>query len=124
MRNKISHYLDWSREGRSGIWRYIVLLLIGYLLMILGAIPGIALLGKFGDLGDYSIVFRHLSLLLPFIIIVVLYHWLFARPGYALLSATKNIGWKDFGFGMLIIFVLLGITSLVGYWQGEVSFQG
>lgn len=110
------HYLDWGRRGHISIWRYLVVILGGYLAGMLGAIPVVLLIpSAFADPFNRG-VFLQWTFLPGLITILLLGRFLLGRPAWSLLSPAWPMRLKHFlvGAGIGLFFPLLMLVLEAG----------
>lgn len=108
-----ANYLDWAIKGRPAIWRYVLALVLAYVLWIFLPLPlivGLKILWKDADLGGPL----GLYLFLPgFIAMPFLVRFLLGRPAWSIGLAGWPMRWGDYGYGILmgLVVAVLGLAA-------------
>lgn len=120
-------YLDWAREGRAGIARYLITAVVMVVVFfvvagLLSALPVVFLQIAAPDF-DHSDLGRNVKLFLPFLFAFVLIPFVVraahGRPGWSVALPTRHIPFGDLltGFGValavsIVLSVVLHVTGL------------
>jgi membrane protease YdiL (CAAX protease family) len=123
-------YLDLARQGKTGLWRYVLAIaLMLFMWQVIGALPGAFLIlwvlldgnplttlsttGQFVGV-ESALSFTALMLASVFFMagIVLVMRLVHQRSFQTLISPAQRISWKRFFQGFMVWLVLLGIISL------------
>jgi membrane protease YdiL (CAAX protease family) len=123
-------YLDLARQGKTGLWRYVLAIaLMLFMWQVIGALPGAFLIlwvlldgnplttlsttGQFFGV-ESALSFTALMLASVFFMagIVLVMRLVHQRSFQTLISPAQRISWKRFFQGFMVWLVLLGIISL------------
>lgn len=109
-KSPIRNYLEWSDEGKPAIWRYVLTITLGFVIWLWGSILPIVLV--FGPLNiDYFTdpVATYYTFITGFIALPPLVWLLLGRPAYSLALPSWPSNLRDFGLGILIQWIAMGI---------------
>lgn len=124
-RAPISSYLEWSDEGRSAIWRYVVAVVLGFVLWTLGSAPAVLLLQDFlSDPATESVAFEY-TFVIGFVAVPLIVWLLLGRPGWSVALPAWPPRLLDYGLGIGIQWVVMTVMYLALVLPfGRLSYRG
>lgn len=121
----VAHYLDWSDQGRPAIWRYLVVVVLGFVIWVMGSVPEVAPLGRFIKDPISSTLVLQYSFVVGFVAIPLLTWLVLGRPWFsvALPAWPPKVRELLLGIGiqwaaMIVLYLVLVVPS------GRLSFRG
>lgn len=118
----IRHYLDWSRAGKPALWRYALVVVLGFVVWVLGGILPIRFV--FEPLGIDALtnpVALYYTFLPGFVGIPLLVWLLLRRPPYSVALPAWPPRLADYGLGVLFQWLAMVVMYLLA---AEVSYRG
>lgn len=103
----VGNYLEWSHEGKSAIWRYVLAFFLGFLIWLWGSVIPMLLVFKplnIGPLTD-SVAFYY-TFIVGLIGIPLVVRLLPGRPAYSVALPSWPSNLADYGIGILIVATL------------------
>lgn len=119
------HYLDWSQQGRSAIWLYLIAIVIGYLGLQWGSIPTMILAGSYINdplIGPLVLELSFVGLVASVLLVT---KFLLGRPSWSVAIPAMPPRWRDYAIGMLIWWagmLLMYLLLVVPF--GRITFHG
>jgi hypothetical protein len=121
----VGHYLDWSVEGTPAIWRYLLAVVLGFVIWTLGGVPEILLLGRFLEDPVTSALVLQYSFLIGLVTLPLLARLLLGRPWFSLALPSWPPRVKDLFTGMGVqwaVMIVLYLLTVAPF--GRMSFRG
>lgn len=120
--DEIKSYLDWSHEGKPAIWRYLLAVILGFLIWIWGSILPIVLVFQPLNIDPLtnSVAFYY-TFITGFIGIPLLVWLILRRPAYSVVLPFWPSNLRDYGLGILIQWIAMAITYILAV---DVSYRG
>jgi uncharacterized protein len=119
------HYLDWSQQGRSSVWLYLIAIVIAYLGLQWGSIPTMILAGSYINDPLIGPLVLELSFVGLIVSVLLATKFVLGRPSWSVAIPALPPRWRDYALGMLIWcsgMLLMYLLFVVPY--GRITFQG
>ena len=118
----IRNYLDWSEKGRSAIWRYVLALILGFVIWTMGSTLIIGWI--FAPLNidvNANPVWFYYTFTAGFIGVPLLVWLLLGRPAYSVALPSWPSNLRDYGLGVLFQWIGMAVMYILAV---DVSYRG
>lgn len=105
----IRHYLEWSDEGRSAIWRQLVAVVLGFAVWVIGSAPVVALLGGLLDDPRTAAAAFEYTFVVGFLAVPLIVWLLLRRPAWSVALASWPPRLGDYGLGIAIGWAVMSV---------------
>lgn len=121
-KTEIKSYLDWAKEGKASLWRYILGFALTSIVFLFisgfGAAPLEVLVPDFQSSPILSTVALLMSFVIAFFTIPLIVRWLHQRPYWSVAMAKPGFDWRDlltgFGVGLVVGLVAALLFHVTG----------
>jgi len=117
----IQNYLEWSHEGKSAIWRYVLAVVLGILAFMVGSMVSIFIFDPLNiNILEDPVAFYY-TFVIGFVAVPLIVRFLLGRPAYSVALPSWPPNLRDYGLGILIQWMAMSIAYIA---LVDVSYLG